>query len=435
MSRKAGARPGFTSGQSGDVYFAPGDIATVYNINALYRSGYTGTGQAIAIVGQSAVQLSDIENFQSAAGLPVKDPTLDLVPNTGSSAINPYGNGDELESDLDLEWAGAIAKGANIIFVYTGNGNNNGGALQALHYAIDEDLAPVISVSYGTCEAELGNFSLESSFEKAATQGQTILSASGDNGSTDCFISNPVAKGDPSLTVQESLAVEYPASSPNVTAVGGTEVSQADPDYLTSDTAYWAAANGSDVLSSALQYLPEVVWNDDVANCGQSDCLSASGGGVSTLFAQPSWQTGVPGIPSGSMRDVPDVALYASPNYPGYLFCSSDPQTQVSGSCANGFRDTNDADLTIGGGTSFAAPIFAGMVAILNQEAGYTTGQGLINPELYKLAADSTTYAAAFHDVTSGSNACSAGSNFCSAPGRQVTLPALAMTWRRDLAR
>jgi len=445
VRRKASARPGFTSGQSGDVYFAPGDIATVYDITSLYGSGYTGTGQSIAIVGQSAVQLSDIENFQSAAGLAVKDPTLDLVPNTGSSTINPYGNGDELESDLDLEWSGAIAKGANIIFVYTGNSNNNQGTFQALQYAIDEDLAPVISISYGTCEPELGSFSLESSFEKAATQGQTILASAGDDGSTSCFISTPVAKGDPSQTVQESLAVEYPASSPNVTGVGGTEVSQANADYLTSDTAYWAAASGSDVLSSALQYLPEVVWNDDLANCGETNCLSAGGGGISTLFAQPTWQTGVPGIPSGSMRDVPDVALYASPNYPGYLFCSSDPKANINGSCASGFRDTSDTYLTIGGGTSFAAPIFAGMVAILNQEAGYSTGQGLINPGLYSLAGNSTTYAAAFNDVTSGSNACSAGSNYCSSAGEtgysagtgydlatglgSVNLGALASAW------
>ena len=445
VSRKSGARPSFTSSQSGNVYFAPGDIATAYNINALYGSGYNGTGQAIAIVGQSAVKLSDVENFQNAAGLAVKDPTLDLVPNTGSSTINPYGSGDELESDLDLEWSGAIAKGANILFVYTGNSSNNGGAFQALQYAIDEDVAPVISVSYATCEAELGGFSLESSFEKAATQGQTILAASGDEGSTSCFISTPVAKGDPSQTVQESLAVDYPASSPNVTAVGGTEISQTNPDYMNSDTAYWAAANGTDVLSSALQYLPEVVWNDDLANCGQSNCLSASGGGVSTLFAKPTWQSGVPGIPSDSKRDVPDVALYASPNYPGYLFCSSDPQTNVIGSCATGFRDSGTGLLTIAGGTSFAAPIFAGMVAILNQEAGYTTGQGPINPELYKVAADSATYAAGFHDVTSGSNACAAGSNYCSAAGEtgysagvgydlatglgSVNLSALASAW------
>jgi hypothetical protein len=160
-----------------------------------------------------------------------------------------------------------------------------------------------------------------------------------------------------------------------------------------------------------------VAWNDDISSCGTDNCLSASGGGASTLFTKPSWQTGVPGIPSDGKRDVPDIALYSSPNYPGYLFCSSDEtdwsQGQVA-SCNSGFRDSATGDLTVAGGTSFAAPIFAGMVAIINQKANYVSGQGLINPSLYKLAANSATYASAFHDITSGNNDCTAGSTYCS---------------------
>ena len=123
------------------------------------------------------------------------------------------------------------------------------------------------------------------------------------------------------------------------------------------------------------------------------------------------------------MRLVPDVALYSSPGFPGYLYCTSDqtnwnttqPPLQT-GSCGSGFRaSSSDNTLTVAGGTSFAAPIFAGMIAILNQKAGYVSGQGLVNPTLYKLAANSSTYKSAFHDVTSGNNNCTAGTTYCSA--------------------
>lgn len=408
------SRPAFTSSQSGDVFFAPGDISTVYDIAPLYNASITGTGQAIALVGQSAIQVSDIEAFQSAAGLTVKDPVQVLVPNTGDSAINPIESGDESESDLDIEWSGAIAPGATIQFVYTGNSSNNSGAFDALVYAIDQDLAPIVSSSFGTCEADLGTFTLESNFEQAASQGQTVIAAAGDDGSTDCF-------GISGLTTaqQEALAVDYPGSSPYVTSMGGTEISStADSgDYLVAGDGYWAAESTSDVVSSALKYIPEVAWNDDSSNCSSSDCLSSGGGGASILFAKPTWQTGVPGIPTDGKRDVPDLALYASPNYPGYLYCSSDPETGVTGSCTTGFRDANDQDLTIAGGTSFDAPIFSGILALINQKAGYTEGQGVVNPTLYTLAANSSDYASAFHDITSGNNYCTAGSVFCASNG------------------
>lgn len=403
-------QPRFTSGLTGSVFLAPGDITTTYDIKPLYSSGFNGDGQKIAIVGQSEVTLTDVENFQSAAGLTAKDPTEVIVPGSGTASIS---SGDESESDLDLEWSGAIATGANIYFVYTGN-SPNFGAFDALQYAVDQKIAPIVSSSYGECEAFLAGDTLESTLQQAAAQGQTVLAASGDDGSTDCFLGtgNTTAP----LAEQQSVAVDYPASSPYVTGMGGTEVSSSNSDYLTSGTAYWTASNGNDVISSALQYLPEMAWNDDAANCGATDCLSSSGGGASTLFTKPSWQTGVAGIPSDGKRDVPDLAIYASPGFPGYLFCTSDSSAWVSGqaaSCNSGFRDTATGDLTVAGGTSFGAPIFAGMVAIINQKAGYSAGQGLINTTLYKLAADSSTYASAFHDVTTGNNDCTAGSPYC----------------------
>ena len=405
------------SGSDGSIYFAPGDIATQYDIQKAYNAGFTGTGQSIAVVGQSEISVSDVENFQNAAGLPVKDPDLVLVPNTGSAAVSA---GDETESDLDLEWSGAIAKGATISLVYTGSSSNLG-AFDAIEYAIDQRIANIISSSYGTCETDLTSSvqsMLETAFTQAATQGQTVMSAAGDDGSTDCY-------GTTGLTTaqQEALAVDYPGSSVNVTSVGGTEISQASSTYETQGSAYWEAGGSTtDVISSLLQPVPEQAWNEDEAFClpyvsEGSSPLCAGGGGTSALFSKPSWQTGVTGLSSSiTMRETPDISLNAAIYNPGYLFCSSDQSDWASGqvaSCNSGFRDASTGDLTAAGGTSFAAPIFAGMVAIINQQQSYATGQGLINPTLYTLASNSATYASAFHDITTGNNNCDSGSTYC----------------------
>ncbi len=407
-------RPAFTSGETGNVYLAPGDIGVIYDVKPLYNAGYTGTGQSITLVGQSAIQNSDIQSFQSAAMITAQPPVPFLVPGTGDSTV--YADGDEAESDIDLEWASAMAPGATINFVYTGNSLNNGGAFQAIEYAIDQKIGTIISSSYGNCEAYLNGNTLETYLEQAESQGQTVMAAAGDNGSTDCFIG--LGAGEPSISAQEALAVSYPASSVYATGVGGTEISTANPSYLTAGGGYWEAESSSvDEIASALQYIPEMAWNEDSVSCGQFNCLDSGGGGVSALFAKPGWQAGVPGIPADGQRDVPDLALNASFGLPGYLFCSSDTtywQSSQQSSCNSGFRDSATGMLTVAGGTSFASPIFAGMVALINQKAGYTTGQGLINPTLYTLAANSATYASDFHDITSGNNDCLAGPADCS---------------------
>ncbi|MDR3793015.1 MAG: protease pro-enzyme activation domain-containing protein [Terracidiphilus sp.] len=400
----------FTSSQSGSHYLTPKDVATIYDVNSAYSAGYTGSGQSIAIVGQSKVYVSDIEAFQSAAGLTVKDPTLVLVPGSGTATVS---SGDEAESDLDLEYSGGIAKGATIYLVYTG-GNTNYSVWDSIEYAVDTRIAPIISVSYGACETELSSSdyaTLEAIFKQGAAQGQSIIVSSGDDGSTSCY-------SDTSLTTaqREALVVSYPASSAYVTAMGGTMFSSTDSG--STNTTYWTSASGSDVISSALSYIPEVVWNNDSSSSG----LSSSGGGTSTLTTRPSWQTGVTGISSApdsskGYRMVPDISLDSSPDNAGYLYCSSDStSTGITGSCSNGFRDSTSTYLTVAGGTSFAAPIFAGMLAILNQKRN-SDGQGLINSTLYTLASNATTYASAFHDITSGSNACTAGSSYCSTAG------------------
>lgn len=399
----------FTSGQTGNHYLTPGDIETIYDIKAAQSAGFNGAGQSIAIMGQSAVTLSDIENFQSAAGLTKKDPTLVLVPSTGSSTVY---TGDESESDLDLEYSGAIAPGATIYFVYSGN-NTNASVNDAIEYAVDNDIAPIISTSYGGCETEYSatSYATENSvFAQAAAQGQTVIAAAGDEGSTDCY----GVKG-LSTAQQQALAVDFPASSQYVTAMGGTEFSTAN---VASGSSYWTASSGSDVISSATSHIPEQIWNDDSSTIG----ISAGGGGVSVLnTTRPSWQVGVLGIPSGTTRVVPDISLDASPNNAGYLYCSSDTGTGITGSCSNGFRDSSNTNLTVAGGTSFTVPIFAGMVAMINQATGQT-GQGVVNPTLYTLAANTSTYASAFHDITTGNNACTAGTAYCTTAAANTSL-------------
>lgn len=387
------ARPKYTDG-SGDHELSPADIYTIYDINALYNAGYTGTGQSIALVGQSDVDLTDISNFRSAAGLSSTTPTKILVPSSGA----PYfSTGDESESDLDLEWSGAVAKSASLEFVYTGD-NSNYGAFDSIVYAIDQRVAPIISSSYGDCELDLDGSTLESSFEQAETQGQTIFSAAGDDGSTDCYPDTDLDE-----TEEYGLAVDYPASSAYVTGVGGTQFS----GDVSSASTYWNSSNGTGG-GSAIEYIPEAAWNED----SSSDGLGATGGGASVLFTKPSWQTGT-GVPADGARDVPDVAMDAAYLHDPYLYCSSDvASTGITGSCSNGFLDSTSTHLTTAGGTSFAAPITAGILALINQKQN-STGQGLINPTLYSLASSSTVYASAFHDITTGNNDCTAGSNYC----------------------
>jgi subtilase family serine protease len=407
----------FTSGQSGSHYMTPKDIATIYDLNPAYNAGFTGSGQTIAVVGQSGVLASDISNFQTAAGVNLNPINQIIIPNSGTTAIY---TGDESESDLDLEYTSSIANKATIDFVYAGNSPYYG-VFDAFVYAIQNDIAQIVTISYGECEPDLGISyynQYESTFQQAAAQGQTVINSSGDSGSTGCY-------GDGNTTAyQEQVAVSYPASSAYVTGVGGTEfltsaIAACNNQYFTAvtdPTCNPGSANGTDAISSALSYIPEQAWNDDAATGN----LSSGGGGISIFTPRPSWQAGVTGIPSGSYRLVPDISLDSSPNNAGYLYCTSDTGsggTNVAGSCANptttNFRGSNGQSLTVAGGTSFAAPIFAGMMAIINQAKGYNTGSGLVNPTLYTLASNSTTYASAFHDITSGGNQCLAGSSIC----------------------
>jgi len=387
----------------------PGDFATIYNLNPLYTLGLDGAGQTIAVVGQTAVSLTDIDAFRSAAGLSKYDPTLFLVPNTGASQTF---NTDLGEADLDIEWSGGVAKNAAILYVYVGNSSTKS-VFDALQYAITNNVAPVISISYGNCEAALGSsrvLTIQQWAQQANAQGQTISGPAGDEGAADCESAS-------ATSATHGLAVDVPAAIPEVTGVGGTEFTgdtQVCPSsgcsggVAPADTPYWSGSSSPTSGPSALMHIPEMSWNDSAASLALTPPggLDATGGGASTIFnSKPSWQTG-PGVPNDGKRDVPDISLNASNFHDPYLICSG-------GSCTNGFRDSNN-NLNGVGGTSVGAPSFAGILAIMNQ-ATQTAGQGNANTHLYSVAVSTPS---AFHDIPAGSNnivPCTAGSTGCPA--------------------
>jgi hypothetical protein len=368
----------YTSPNGGHL-LAPDDFATIYDLFPLYNGGFDGSGQKIVVIGRSDVALADIQLFRKFFNLPMNDPQLLLVPGSSDPGTNGVSPGDELEADLDIEWSGAVARNASIIYVYSTNV-----ATISIPYAIDQNLAPIITYSFGGCEQQKSPNTISTTralAQQANAQGVTWLASSGDSGAAGCDpdFSNPVAS--------YGLGVSFPASLPEVTGVGGTE-------FVGGGT-YWSTSNSIN-FASALSYIPEQGWNDSGSNG-----LASSGGGFSTLFAQPTWQTG-PGVPNGSGRTVPDVSLSAGGDGVGYLI--------VEG-----------GQLALVEGTSAATPTFAGILALVNQYQlanGEQTqsGQGNINPNLYSLA---QTAANVFHDITTGNNIvpCRLGTPGCSAAG------------------
>lgn len=367
-------KPNITVGINGNHFLGPDDLATIYDLRTLYNQGTNGSGQKIAIVGQSDIDLSDITAFQTAAGLPIQAPQVVLNGTDPGIDLD-----SESEADLDLEWSGAVARGASIIYV------NSTDALESAVYAIDNNIAPIVSISYGLCEAALSSAEMNGfsdSFEQANAQGITVVVSSGDSGAAACDLDG--TGNGPEPTAIYGLAVSFPASSPYVTAVGGTEFDEAQGTF-------W------DSSGHALSYIPEVGWNDTAV----FGVLASSGGGVSQQFSKPDWQTGT-GVPADGYRDLPDIALSSSPVHDPYLICSG-------GSCSNGFAPPV-SQIYFVGGTSCAAPVFAGMLALLNQTS--SGGQGNVNPALYALA---SLNSGVFHDVELGDNRvpCLAGTNGC----------------------
>jgi uncharacterized protein (TIGR03437 family) len=359
----------------GGYCLGPSDVATIYDINALYNKGWNGSGQSLAVVGQSAILTSDIDAYRSAFNLPAINLQQTLVPGSQNPGTV---SGDEGESDLDIELSGGIAQNATIVFVYSED------VTDSVQYAIDQNVAPVISMSYGECENESPQSdatSMQQLAEQANAQGITWLASSGDSGAAACY--------DPGVDSNTTASVNLPASVPEVTGVGGTEFNEGTGTY-------WSSTG------AALGYIPEIAWNDtaeDAGSCGQELCPSASGGGPSVFFAKPSWQTG-DNVPADGARDVPDISLSASADHDGYIIYSSDGCGGVGRS-----REATTCEQVVGG-TSAGPPNIAGLLTLFNQGliatgAQSAPGQGNINPQLYREVQSTPS---AFHDITVGNN-------------------------------
>ncbi|HVW11914.1 MAG TPA: protease pro-enzyme activation domain-containing protein, partial [Bryobacteraceae bacterium] len=236
-------QPRYTSTTTGAHYLGPDDLAKIFDIAPLYDSGITGKGQKIAVVGQTDITLSDVEQFRTYFNLSANDPTMLLVPGSSDPGIV---NDDLAEAELDVEWSGAVARDANIVYVYSSD------VVTSLHYAIDQNVAPVISMSYGLCEQlSYGTLaSLNSYAEEASSFGISWIAASGDNAANDCYGESSHAPA--------GLSVDAPASVPLVTGIGGTTLTEGSGNY-------WSSANNAN-HASALSYIPENVWNDSVLN-------------------------------------------------------------------------------------------------------------------------------------------------------------------------
>jgi len=400
-------QPEFTfTGAAGTAhYLAPGDFAKIYNTATLYQNGIDGTAQSIAIAARNNINLSDVEIFRLAFALPVNDPEIVL---DGPDPGNLTGS-EETEADLDVEWSGAIAPKATIKFVVSASTNSTDGIDLSSLYIVDNNLAPVLSVSFGECEQSLGeaeNTFYNNLWEQAAAQGITAVVSSGDNGPAGCDSDSQTTPA------SQGLAVNGLASTPFNIAVGGTQFNENG-----ADSTYWSPTNGPD-QSSALGYIPENVWNESCGDpnvCGTAS-LFASSGGVSTLYSKPTWQAGL-GVPNDGKRDLPDVSLDAAAGHDGYLLCQD-------GICTiNASGELVNAELV--GGTSAAAPTFAAIMALIAQQTNSRQGQA--DFVLYPLAAGQNAancnasgppqMQCIFNDVTVGNNNVPGQTGFPATPG------------------
>jgi subtilase family serine protease len=433
--------PLFTFRDVNGIFFGvgPKDFAKIYNVPS---ATFDGTGQSIAIVAQSNINIQDVRDFRSIFGLPANDPQIIL-----NGADPGLVSGDEGESDLDVEWSGAVAPKAKIIIVATPFTDTDGlgGVDLSAEYIVDNNLAPVISDSYGSCEANLGtngNAFYNALWQQAAAEGITVSVSAGDNGSAGCDDPNT------ETSAADGIAVSGLASTPYNVAMGGTDFDQANIQ-----STFWDTCAGTPCTTGTLSakgYIPEISWNDSCAAaattgnltaCASATATSTSAplnivagsGGPSSKYtkAQVPWQTGF----GDTARDLPDVSLFSSDGQNGsfYITCESDLDIPGDTGCnlTNFSSETNGPfhDFQAIGGTSAAAPAFAGIMALVNQKTGQR--QGNANLTLYAMAksetfsscnssdgtsGSSTNTTCVFNDITKGNNSvpCAGGSTNCS---------------------
>ncbi len=353
-------------------------IQRAYDLAPLFNNGIEGQGETIVIVdafGSPSIA-SDLQTFDSQMGLP-NPPSFQVITPEGPITTNPSNctsvyspTGPDLCSDyygwtdetsLDVEWSHVMAPDANIILVETPMTETEGiygfpQIVAAENYVIDHHLGDVISQSFGASEQTFTSpsqiYSLRSAYTNAAQQGVTVLAGSGDQGSTDyyCDPSSGCADPNDSLCCLSTPTIDWPASDPLVTGVGGTQLHLNAEGYRTA---------------------PDSVWNDLSSTVGVPGPVytwGSSGGGLSTVFSRPAFQNGVAGV-VGDSRGTPDIAMSAAVNGAVDFYDTTDPSVAGWG---------------IVGGTSEASPLFSGIVALADQVAGHSLGD--LNPALYAMA-------------------------------------------------
>jgi kumamolisin len=335
--KPAAAVPNVGSGPSGG--YTPDELRGAYNVSPLASAGYTGVGQTVAVMELDGYKASNISSYSNYYGLGSLAPTNVYVDGYNGAA----GSG-EVEVELDIEVINAIAPKTQVV-VYEGP-NTSQGLIDTYQKIASDNKAKSISVSWGIGEqheATATMNSLHTIFQQYAAQGQSIFAASGDNGAYDSGGS--------------TLEVDSPANDPYVTGVGGTKLNL-----------------------SGSSYSSESVWSNSTNQSG-------GGGGLSKVYAMPSFQSGlgVQNSYSNGKRQVPDVSADANPS--------------------TGYSIYSQGSWTVVGGTSAAAPLWAGIAALNNQYA-VTNGKGNLgqaNPTLYKVFNTTQTYLP-YHDITSGNN-------------------------------
>ncbi|TMC28986.1 MAG: peptidase S8 [Chloroflexi bacterium] len=347
--------------------YTPSDLRSAYDVTPLIGTTVPGSGQSLGLFELDSFNQANITMYDTHYTL------LTVPPKPVTVDTGPTPNGGEPEVELDIEVMHALAPSAPIT-VWEGP-NTDDGALDTYNAMVTSDTTPSNSTSWGICEpnttaAEMT--ALDNVFQQAAAQGQSFFAASGDDGAFDC--------AGATINPSGGLAVDNPADDPYVTGVGGTALT----------------------LSGSGGYGSEAAWSDRsrTPNVG-------SGGGLSTMFARPAWQTG-PGVQnadSNGMRQVPDVALDADPRT-GY-------SVYVTDSGGAGWR--------MYGGTSASAPAWAAVTSLANTYANSQgfPNLGFANPRLYRLNTNQPPYPA-FHDVISGNNlyyAATAGWDFATGWG------------------
>ena len=333
------------------ISMAPSDLQRAYNLLPLLNRGIDGTGQAIAVVARSDFDLNDVRAFRSTFGLAPNDPEkIYVVPGQNPDMSDPN---EVTEVLLDTEWAGAFAPAASIKVVIAPTSTS---ITPSLDYVVNQlSSVPVVNVSFGGGESVVPDSTLveyDQRYMQAASQGQSVFVASGDDGAQQFATVSQLSTGPD---------VNRLCSSPHVTCVGGTNL---NPVF--------------DSEANVTQFGEETAW-------------SGSGGGRSRFYQKPDYQFG-PGVPADGMRDVPDVAAMGSPNQQGVFWY----QGGTLQCCL--------------GGTSLSTPLWAGLFALVNQaitnaEPG-SSGVGLANNRIYEMARSQLTLGGpqSFHDVTTGSN-------------------------------